>query len=461
MARRHHHVGGLYTAADAPPTRLLLAEGRPLSYLRTPEHSLVRALITGGAAAIGLRTPVALRGDLAGLATHFREIDIPETFPALMVEGSEERIAFLTPQQVEAVTQTRLAVGAPGERRIARSGVLVHRVFDPGTLPVGWRTNPFPYQYRSGLCSLATVAEDDAVLIWPNGNRTPEDRGEYIACVTPEYAYALGSPQYVAVANAADPGKYAAALLRVDPTLITSTAGNPLLEEGRVREVVALDRGIREALGINDGELGVVHPWHTPNLSRRFHRLGFSARSVYAHPSLPVRADLDKPVCRLSADGMSAIGARDGDRVVIEALVRNREDGGFERRTVTKRVLTIDPAEAEQRAKWASPDAEEGYVDCAEFHGIFPAFPAVYVDYFDIKQLFAGSGGPLVCPVVQVRPRLSARFADDASDFAWVGVIGLVAVLVEAADLELRSLLVFAVVIAVSLVLLRVWRAIR
>lgn len=190
---------------------------------------------------------------------------------------------------------------------------------------------------------------------------------------------------------------------------------------------MTLDRGLREALGICDGETAVVHPWRGPNRSRRLHRLRFSTRSVYAHPSIPVRADLEKPVCRLSADAMSA----------------------------------IDESEAERRATWSSADADEGYVDCAEFHGIFPPFPAIYVDYFDMSRLFGQSAGPLVCPVVQIRPKLSTRIADDAGEFAWVGVIGLVAVLAQATDLGLLPLALLATAVVAFLVLLRVRRSVR
>jgi hypothetical protein len=227
-----------------------------------------------------------------------------------------------------------------------------------------------------------------------------------------------------------------------------------------VEEAVALDRGLREALGISDGECAVIHAWDRPNAARRLHRLGFSTRSVFAHPSVPLRADLEKPVCRLSTDAMTAIGARDGDRVVVEALVRTK-DAAFERRTVAKRVLTIDAGEAERRALWVSHDADEGYIDCAEWHGIFPPFPTIYLDFFDMRALFGGGRGTLTCPVVQVRPKLASRFADDASEFAWVGVIGLVAVLVQAANLPLLVLVLVAVVVVAILVTFRVRRSIR
>lgn len=465
-------VGELHGLGEQP-RQLWLRADRPLSYLRVsaadnpkrPGPSFAKTAIESRNTSLTRRYGVVFTTPEveSALGERFADAAIPGLFAALQIEGQPgATLTLLTLQQVHLLAQSEpWPVAQDRPVRIDRTRVEVARCIDPWELPADFDDDKgFRYQYRYGIARLADA--EPHTLVWPNSTREKSYGSDYVAHLTPEHLARLNSPSYVVIENAADPGKYAAALARPDSELEgNAKRRNPLIAGGHATDVVALDRGVREVLGISDGELAVVHPWDKPGLGATIRRRAFKTRSVYAHPSLPLRGDLEKPVCRLSKDAMSSIGAREGDYVEVSALVRGSKD--FKRTTIKKRALLIDRTEAEARAGWASADAEEGYIDCAELHGIFPRYPTIYLDYFDQRELFGEGqrGRPLVCPVVQVRPLPVTRFADEASEFTWVGIVAVVAVAARALEDYLAILGALAVVLLALLVYARVRRATR
>jgi hypothetical protein len=463
---------------------LWLREDRPMSYLRVsaaggdkrPGPSFAKTAIESTNAPLPRRYAVVFSalGVESELVCLFDEAVIPGLFAAFPIEDDPGcTLTLLSRQQLLLLAESTRLRTARAPAHIRDSRITVELVVDPWDLPGDLHNDDgFRYQYRFGIAHM-----DDAPatsLVWPNGARGGSDASDYLAVMSPEHLRDLGDPRYVVIENPVDPGKYAYALAKCDDSWRFKCAAhsNPLIKGGHAANVVALDRGVREVLGIGDGELAIVHRWGGAHLRLSFDRWAFATRSVYAHPSPPLRGDLEKPVCRLSKDVMSAIGVREGDQVQVGTVVRVDSASGddatpstpeFKHRTITRRALLIDEVEAKARRGWSSADAEEDYIDCAELHGVFPPYPIVYLDYFALAELFAGGhhGRPLVCPVVQVRPKLLTRLADEVSELAWVGIAAIVALVARAFDYPVVGLSVLALALLVALVYARVRRATR
>lgn len=461
---------------------------------------------------------------LATLANGLADHAATSVIPVLPSDAPGLAIALLSQSQLAVIAGTpelrRLVAVAPpaaglrlelpgptAVERLPVRNLVTQRNLD--TLVLADKLQSFPFELRSGqlprvsLPSLPAGGSGELALVWPNGRRNRADRGEFVVAVDPElYAQLRGRrwhdhrwlrgpraprpvaaaaarvhrwssalwwksaarwpvlsnlrPVFVGVENASDPGKFGPAIVRRDPGLAAGRG-----QFGDDRPCVAIDRGLRESLGIHEGEFARIHPWSAPDWSRRLLWAGFATRCVFAHPSIPLRADLEKSVCRLSLDAMTAIGARDGDRVTLEVLGYDTAKGRPVRRTTINRAYAIDPEEAKQRADWASGDVDVGFVDCAEFHGIYPAFPTVYVDYFDLATLLGSSS--VVCPIVQVRPKRSARLLDDLSELALIVVIGLSAVVAEGFGLGQHAAILgtLALVVIAAFVLIRLRRSLQ
>lgn len=453
---------------------LVLRATSPLSYLRVadgqsvrPGRTLARILIESRCAELRRRIPVVL--DDAELDELGNSIAYDGGNPLLPIiemkdaAGAERQVAFIESRDVAFLDGEAAGAEAVDRVRLQRPGIEIEAWTPAGLAALG--RPGFRQQYGYGIYSGGSFCGPDSFLVWPNGTRPKRARGNYVVALPQSVHAEMGRPPYILVENPVTPGRYAAGLAVPDEALGAQSERHPFVDGRSYKGLVAIDRGLREVLGICDGEAARIYPWRDGRLSRRLHTPWLSPRTVFAHPSVPIRSDLEKPVCRLSRDAMESIGVSDGDNVSIEVLTRH--DDEFVRRSITKRVLAIDPDEALRRAEWENGDSDSGYLDCAAFHGVFPKYPTIYLDFFDLKQLFArdpdspGAADAPSCPVVQVSPVLRSKLTDELGELAWIGVIGVIAVVAQVAEVSAGWLAVIVAALVVVLLWFRLRRDVR
>jgi len=432
-------VGVLYQPEPVP---ILLESGRPLSQLwaQLPDGRvhLARAVADARGEHLRRRLPVLLDRSAATILERLDETLVSSVFLCL---GD---LAYLDHEQV-------LTLGP----RLERTGetavvgqLLIRPVFrlsaDAGETAVQldrfWASG---WGYADGR-----EQGEDWWRVWPQGSRG-KIREDFVASLSGAQWLRLGRPRYVVIENPSDPEMCLPALVRRDPP------GTELNSEEYERErIVALDASCRDALGILDGEFCRMRVWQGRHVVRRARRELIGARSIVAHVKIAARVDLEKPVCRLGTDALVAIGARAEDKVIIESIVSDA--GTFKRRRLTLRALPIDAAEAESRAKWERARGSDGWIDPAAFHGINPPYPAIYLDFAAREALHVSPAAPVV-----VRTGVLRRIFSEASDFLWVAVAGVVAVVIHFGWLPSAWAVALILAVAAALAWLRIWRAVR
>ena len=438
-----------------PGPDLLLPRGRPLSYLRVGERpnasqGLTRSLLERRATELRVRIPVVAEpGRSDRVVSALERFAVSPVFPVLdgtCESEGEVEICWLDLVQVAALRREEGSGLAPRGPVVA-AGIRFSPTYalsaDPEEATRYWQ------YWNSGWEFVDRPDDrDDWWRVRPNetrrrghrllkagpGSRGPEARGTFAACLHRSMRKELGNPPYVVVKHPFRGGYVPVAVLEdefegADETVWAKT--------------IFLDRTARDAVGLLDGEFCIVRPWTRPRIalwrSRARDRL-VGARTIAAHPRAPARADLEKPVCRLEPEALETIGGRPGEFVAIERVVPadDGRDGHWEVVRTKQRVLPIDSAERMRRAGWEAPqtwDAAanpgeggdgapeiEGYVDCAERLGLFPPYPAIYLNYYTRKEALRELR---LCEPVQVRVGIGSRVATDASEFAWLAIIAL------------------------------------
>lgn len=487
----YERVGKLVGAG--PGHDLLLPRGRPLSYLRAGEGSeksqgLTKALLERQATELRVRIPVVVEsGESEQVAEALRRFAVSAVFPVL--DGTCEReggvdLCWLDLVQVAAL---RRHVGSGLAERsipVTAAGIRFSPTFEVSDPP---ETATQFWQYWNSDWEFDDEPKEraDWWRVRPNATRRrshwllldargPEARGTLAACLHPQVKEELGNPRYLVIKHPYREG-YVPVLALEDPKLRE-------LPEMKWKKTIFLDRTARDALGLLDGELCVVHPWLHPRRKlfyRQLRERAVGARTIAAHTRAPARADLEKPVCRLEPEALETIGGRGGEFVQIERIIP-AEYGWPERwETVrtSQRVLPIDSAERALRAAWEAPqiwdDRSEdtdaggdgapeltGYVDCAERLGLHPPYPAIYLNYYTRKEALRGLG---LCQPVQIRVGFWSRLAAEASEFVWLAVIALLGAAIVFLDSSLWRIAAVVALVALTafLVCFRVIRAIR
>lgn len=439
-----------------PGHDLLLPGGRPLSYLRVGERAnasrgLTQSLLERRATELRVRIPVVVeRGGSDRIVAALERFAVSQVFPVL--DGTCERdgeveVCWLDLVQVAALRRQE-GTGLARRTAVLAAGIRLTPTYEVSTSP---EKATRCWQYWNSHWEFADRPEDRDRWwrVRPNdtrrrghwlpmagpGSRGPEARGTFAACLHPSMKSALGNPPYIVVEHPSRGGHVPVAVL-VDEFRD--------MGEDVWGKSIFLDRTARDALGLLDGEFCLVHPWARPRIaiwrSRMRDRL-VGARTIAAHPRAPARADLEKPVCRLEPEALETIGGRPGEFVAIERVVRaaGAEEGHWDVVRTKQRVLPIDRAERTRRAEWEAPQiwdpasespAEggdgapdlEGYVDCAERLGLYPPYPAIYLNYYTRREELRGLS---LCEPVLVRVGFGSRLAADASEFAWLAVIAL------------------------------------
>jgi hypothetical protein len=492
-----------------PGGKLLLPGGRPLSYLRVAADGLpggstglTRALLESRATEFRLRIPLVTDrdGERSAVTEALERFGVSAVYPRL--EGRclelerEVDLCWLDWIQLKAVGESSETGFARRAGAVEIAGVKVTPTYaaaaDANAVKRSWQYWNSRWEFAApppGREALWRVRPNDKrdrpkwflarLRRRPKPGYGPEARGTFAACMHPEMRRQLGGPDYVVVEH-----PYRRGWLPV--RVLDETFGAKEGEEGGEamwHKTIFLDRTARDALGIADGEFCRVHAWLRPRRSvwwRRAREWAVGARTIAAHPRAPARADLEKPVCRLEPAALEAIGGRAGDVVTIEHVVpADGESPGerWERVHMRQRVLPIDELERAQRAIWEAPQAwddgadasppgssaealeMEGYVDCAERLGVYPPYPAIYLNYYSRHRLRKLE----LCQPVQIRVGVPGRLAAEASEFVWLVVIALLGAAI--AFLESTFWQVIAAVllvgVTIGLVIFRAIRAIR
>jgi len=235
-----------------------------------------------------------------------------------------------------------------------------------------------------------------------------------------------------------------------DQSMLTSTTYKD-------QRIVALSSSCRDSIGVLDGEFCKLRAWHRGRPWQRTKpgRRLVNGRAIVAHTKVAARTDVEKQVCRLSADALIAIGARAEDVVVVEAVKYDQDADEYRRTRLRLRALPIEDAEAAERKTWERVQGTDGWVDPAAVHGIHPPYPALYLDRFARTDL----GVPLAGPVT-IRASVASRLASDASEFLWLAVGGIVVVVLTAYHLPTIAAIAFPVVAAAVFLFWRVQRAV-
>jgi hypothetical protein len=481
---------GKLVGAD-PGHDLLLPGGRPLSYLRVGEkmeasRGLTQTLLERRATELRVRVPVVVeRGGSDRIVTALQRFAVSQVFP--MLDGTcgqegEVDLCWLDLTQVAALRRQE-GTGLARRGAVAAAGIEFSPTYgisaDPEKATRSWQYWNSDWEFaeqpgdRDGWWRLRpneTRRRGHWLLMSGPGSRGPEARGSFAVCLHPEMKRKLGNPPYVVIEHPFRGGHI--------PVLVLPDEFRGVGEEVW-KETIFLDRTARDALGLLDGEFCVVHPWTHPRLSiwrcRVRDRL-VGARTIAAHPRAPARADLEKPVCRLEPEVLETIGGQAGEFVAIERVVPGADgkEGHWDVVRTSQRVLPIAAAERVRRAEWESaqtwdaasespsqggdgaPDLE-GYVDCAERLGLYPPYPAIYLNYYTRKEALRGLG---FCEPVQVRVGVANRLATEASEFAWFAVIALLGAAIAFLDSSFWQIAAAGVLIGLTLFLL-VFRAIR
>jgi hypothetical protein len=474
---------------------LLLPAGRPLSYLRVgekPEASrgLSQALLEAQTTELRVRIPVVVeRGASERVAAAMRRFAVSPVFPVLDGIGETGKgieICWLDLVQVAALRRQEGAGLARRSAPVVAAGIRFSPTYVISTESEAatrswqyWNSDWEFVDQPEGRDRWFRVRPNETrhhghwLLLAGGGRRGPEARGTFAACLHPKVREELGNPPYVVIEHPYRGGHVPVLVLAdefrgVAPSVWTET--------------IFLDRTARDALGLLDGEFCVVHPWLRPRLSiwrRGLRDRLVGARTIAAHPRAPARADLEKPVCRLEPEALETIGGRAGESVEIERIAPAPDGavGHWDVVRTSQRVLPIDSAERRRRADWESPqtwDAAsenperggdgapdlEGYVDCAQRLGLYPPYPAIYLNYYTRRESLRGLG---FCEPVQVRVGVANRLVSEASEFAWFAVIALLGAAIaflESSFWQIASLCVL-IVLTVVLLIFRAIRAVR
>jgi hypothetical protein len=477
---------GKLAGAD-PGQDLLLPSGRPLSYLRVGEQpgksrGLTRALLEHRATELRVRIPVVVPPEgSAEIVKALQRLAVSQVFPVLEGTTGEDEVdlCWLDLVQVAALRRKQDTGLAQREVPAAAAGISFSPIYEVSGQP---ETATRFWQYWNSDWEFENRPEDrdDWWRVRPNerrrgghsllpGSRGPEARGTFAACLHPEMKEELGDPPYVVIEHPHRRGYV--------PALVLEDDGLRKLPESKWRKTIFLDRTARDALGLLDGEFCIVHPWRYPRRTlqrRRFFERLVGARTIAAHVRAPARADLEKPVCRLEPEVLETIGGRGGESVEIERIAKpeNALPGHWDIVRATQRVLPIDRDERVRRTTWEAPQTWDfenpnqkdegspeltGYVDCAERLGLYPPYPAIYLNYYTRKEALSGLG---LCEPVQVRVKFWSRLAAEASEFVWLAVIALLGAAIAFLDSPLWQATAAGMLIALTAALL-IFRAIR
>ncbi|HZQ82691.1 MAG TPA: hypothetical protein VFB25_12020 [Gaiellaceae bacterium] len=441
------HVGDLYGSERTP---LLLGDGMPLSHLlvRRDGRLVPAARVLAECRGDHLRRRYAVR--LEGISPdelleRFGKSAISPVFLVLA-----ETLAFLDPDQIGA-----LGLGLVEQPEPTPIGDLLfkptYRIDDTRPLTLDGAEAPRAF-WRSTWTYADERERHDAEWwrVWPQGERK-EVRGDFVAAISRTQFARLRGPAYVMIESVVDPRMRLYAHLRADKgdTQLNS-------EEFRDRRIVALDASCRDALGILDSEFCRMVPLEGRHVVRGLRRRVFGSRATVAHVKIAARVDLDKPVCRLAADTLAAIGARRDDKVTIETVVE-RQPGRYRTKREKLRALEIDASEASGRAEWERPTGSDGWVDPATVHGIHPPYPAIYLDWFTRQRL---GELPVAAPVI-VRANIGSRLAAEAGEFAWLAVGGLVIAVLKGVNASGTTIVVVAGLLSLFFIGFRIRRGLR
>ena len=481
----HRRVGKL--AGVAPGHDLLLPTGRPLSYLRVgaqpgASQGLTQALLERRATELRVRIPVVVPGeDSAEIVAALRHFAASQVFPVLdgICERDDEvEICWLDLVQVAALRHAGNGL-VRREIPVKAAEIMFSPTYEvspqPETATRFWQYWNSNWEFvdppkESGSWWRVRPNETRRRGHWLPGSRGPDARGTFAACLHPRMQETLGNPPYVVIEH-----PYRSGFV---PVMVLTDEFEDFDEEVW-EKTIFLDRTARDALGLLDGEFCIIHPWLRPRPSiwrRRLRDRFVGARTIAAHARAPARADLEKPVCRLESEVLETIGGCSGEFVQIERVTRAKDDspGRWDVVRTSQRVLPIDGTERVRRAIWEAPQVWderseraseggdgapdlEGYVDCAERLGVYPPYPAIYLNYYTRKEALRGLG---LCQPVQVRVGVANRLAAEASEFAWLAVIALLGAAIAFLDSSFWQIASAIVLIALTAFLL-VFRAIR
>ena len=410
-------VGMLYGPEQL---ELRLAPQRPLSHLwAVGKNGLVpaaRALAEARGESLRRRLPILLEGrSPKALIEALAPTTVSQTF---MVVGGD--VAYLDPEQVHVLGPNIVAVA--GESRQVGDVVLetLYRTVTSGGQELREINRYWGSEWR-----YADNRNDEGHWwrVWPQGEKQ-WFKGEFVAKVSWEGLQRLGSSEYVVIESPNDPRMrvFASVELDSEDSMLRST-------KYKDQRIVALSANCRDSIGVLDGEFCKLTAWHRgrPWQRTRPRRRFVNGRAIVAHTKVAARTDIEKRVCRLPDDALTAIGARAEDVVVLESVAYDDETKEFLRRRVRLRALPIDETEAAERKTWERLQGTDGWVDPAAVHGIHPPYPAVYLDRFARADLGVPVAGP-----VTIRTSVASRLASDASEFLWLAVGGIVVVVLTA-----------------------------
>jgi hypothetical protein len=481
---------GKLAGVDTGPD-LLLPSGRPLSYLRVGERAndsrgLTRSLLERRATELRVRIPVVVEpGGSDRIVAALERFAVSPVFPVLggtCESEGEVEVCWLDLVQVAALRRQE-GSGLARRGAVVAAGIRFSPTYEVSASPEEATRS---WQYWNSDWEFADPPEDRDrwwrvrpnetrrrghwLLMAGPGSRGPEARGTFAACLHPRMRRELGNPPYVVVEHPFRGGHVPVAVLQDEFTGVGENVWG---------KTIFLDRTARDGLGLLDGEFCAVHPWVRPRIALwrcRMRDRMVGARTIAAHPRAPARADLEKPVCRLEPEVLETIGGRAGEFVAIERVVpaADGREGHWEVVRTKQRVLPIDRAERARRAEWEAPqtwDAAsespgeggdgapdiEGYVDCAERLGLYPPYPAIYLNYYTRKEALRELR---LCEPVQVRVGIGNRLANEASEFAWLAVIALLGAAIAFLDSPFWQIASAGVLIVLTLAMLA-FRAIR
>ena len=465
VERRRDRVGWVLGPGERvqESLELLLAPGFPLSHLRVrlgpqKQVTLIRYMIEKQGPTLRRSVPVLLKSvqEAHEAVWRLEELGLTSVFPVLFNSSEKDPrvLALLEASQISGLCEQparklRLVEDVPAFAGIRfESAHEFQEASEPEILE--------SLDRRAYWNSTWSFTDDIPVSgLWrvrPNQLRDGV-RGEFAAALAPAALERLGNPPYVVLVNPYFPHNCLPACVVSDERLEGEPTGN----------VVYIDRTVRETMGVSDGELCRVFPWHVKSRVERFRRWTYrksvGPRTLVAHTKLPLKSDTEKPVCRMSGSSLAALGVPAGSFVTLEVL-RPAGVGGtptdWTPRRIRLRALEVEDSTMKARARWEGEQAPV-YIDCAGRYAIFPPYPDVYLDFFTREAL----GKVPLCGVVQVRAAIPSRLVDEASDFAWLGFIAVVAALVAALGLSSLFYLAIALVVTLLLLFLRVRKAVR
>ncbi|HEY7961628.1 MAG TPA: hypothetical protein VID29_06890 [Solirubrobacteraceae bacterium] len=401
------------------------------------------------------------RAEVDAAVEQLRQFGVASIFPILTEagDGSERVLALIGSGQLGALCQDP---AAPRDLVLQTNvppfaGIRFHHAFRLASAPTPFRPaeNDLCEYWNSRWSFDGPIDVGGLWRVRPNLRRD-RIRGEFVSVLSPEAYLALGQPAYAIVVNPYFPANRL-------PTWVVVESGLP--EEEPHHHTIYIDRTIRETLGVADGEFCQVYPWATETVTETFrrwtNRKSVGPRTLVAHVKMPLKSDTEKPVCRMSSGSLSALGIASGGFVTLEAMTLATPAGAEEPprwavKRIRRRVLEVDEETTKRRASWES-DQAPSYVDCAGRYAIFPPYPDIYLDFFARREL----GGLAICGVVQVRAAVWSRLLDEASEFAWLGVIAVIAAATAAISPPAWDYFAIAGALTAILIFWRVRRAVR